>query len=220
MPGCGRTNRDRRGRVNRFGMKLLALQKLSRCARRSSRGCRLRMTGVRWRPSPRRRWRPCAASAPTARVRRWRFANPTDLAELIPATATHVGRMLLEENTASVNHLYNEHHAPNLTYTYRPPPAHELVDPRTAQRAALLPAPGVRAPSLGQHRSPHVDRTPFVSRNASFPTTIHRRQAVMTRDSVVLDDRDDMAREKMPPLVPTVLGRDVHLGLRQDSPPR
>jgi len=66
----------------------------------------------------------------------------------------------------------------------------------------------------------HVDRTPFVSRNASFPTTIHRRQAVMTRDSVVLDDRDDMAREKMPPLVPTVLGRDVHLGLRQDSPPR
>ena len=36
----------------------------------------------------------------------------------------------------------------------------------------------------------------------------------MTRDSVVLDDRDDMAREKMPPLVPTVLGRDVHLGLR------
>ena len=42
----------------------------------------------------------------------------------------------------------------------------------------------------------------------------------MTRDSVVLDDRDDMAREKMPPLVPTVLGQDVHLGLRQDSPPR
>ena len=42
----------------------------------------------------------------------------------------------------------------------------------------------------------------------------------MTRDSVVLDDRDDMAREKMPPLVPTVLGRDVHLGLTQDSPPR
>jgi hypothetical protein len=87
---------------------------------------------------------------------RWRFGNPTDLAELTPATATHVGRMLLEENTASVNHLYNEHHAPNLTYTYRPPPAHELVDPRTAQRAALLPAPGLRAPSLGQHRSPRV----------------------------------------------------------------
>jgi hypothetical protein len=53
---------------------------------------------------------------------RWRFGNPTDLAELIPATATHVGRMLLEENTAPVNHLYNEHHAPNLTYTYRPAP--------------------------------------------------------------------------------------------------
>jgi len=52
---------------------------------------------------------------------RWRFGNPTDLAELTPATATHVGRMLLEENTASVNHLYNEHHAPNLTYTYRNP---------------------------------------------------------------------------------------------------
>ena len=52
---------------------------------------------------------------------RWRFGNTTDLAELTPATATHVGRMLLEENTASVNHLYNEHHAPNLTYTYRHP---------------------------------------------------------------------------------------------------
>ena len=40
----------------------------------------------------------------------WVFGNPTDLAELTPANATSVGRMLLEENTASVNHLHREHH--------------------------------------------------------------------------------------------------------------
>ena len=51
----------------------------------------------------------------------WVFGNPTDLAELTPENPTSVGRMLLEENTASVNHLYNEHHAPNLPYTYRHP---------------------------------------------------------------------------------------------------
>jgi pimeloyl-ACP methyl ester carboxylesterase len=39
---------------------------------------------------------------------RWHFDNPTDIRELTPGNATHVGRMLLDENTASVNHLYTE----------------------------------------------------------------------------------------------------------------
>ena len=39
---------------------------------------------------------------------RWHFENPTDIRELTPGNATHAGRMLLDENTASVNHLYTE----------------------------------------------------------------------------------------------------------------
>ena len=39
---------------------------------------------------------------------RWHFDNPTDIRELTPGNATQVGRMLLDENTASVNHLYTE----------------------------------------------------------------------------------------------------------------
>jgi hypothetical protein len=34
---------------------------------------------------------------------RWHFGNPTDTRELTPETATHIGQMLLDENTASVN---------------------------------------------------------------------------------------------------------------------
>ncbi len=79
---------------------------------------------------------------------------------------------------------------------------------------------GPPAPGRGTRFATLAEKLNSLACGASFPTTIHRRQAVMTRDSVVLDDRDDMAREKMPPLVPTVLGRDVHLGLTQDSPPR
>lgn len=39
---------------------------------------------------------------------RWHFDNPTDIRELTAGNATQVGRMLLDENTASVNHLYTE----------------------------------------------------------------------------------------------------------------
>ena len=78
---------------------------------------------------------------------RWRFGNPTDLAELTPATATHVGRMLLEENTASVNHLYNEHHAP-------PPHLH------------LPPAPGT---PVGRSPSCSTRCTATSTRPASTP---------------------------------------------------
>jgi hypothetical protein len=52
---------------------------------------------------------------------RWLFGNPTDVAELTAENATSVGRMLLEENTASVNHLHREHHDINTSYTYRQP---------------------------------------------------------------------------------------------------
>ena len=41
---------------------------------------------------------------------RWHFDNPTDIRELTAGNATQVGRMLLDENTASVNHLYTERH--------------------------------------------------------------------------------------------------------------
>jgi hypothetical protein len=51
----------------------------------------------------------------------WLFGNPTDVAELTAENATSVGRMLLEENTASVNHLHREHHDINTSYTYRQP---------------------------------------------------------------------------------------------------
>jgi hypothetical protein len=53
---------------------------------------------------------------------RWRFGNPTDLDELTRGHR-HPRRAhaLLEENTPSVNHLYNEHHAPtSLTRTATP----------------------------------------------------------------------------------------------------
>ena len=52
---------------------------------------------------------------------RWGFGNPSDVAELTPDNATHVGRILLEENTASVNYRYNEHHDIASSYTYRQP---------------------------------------------------------------------------------------------------
>jgi hypothetical protein len=52
---------------------------------------------------------------------RWVFGNPTDLAELTAENATSVGRMLLEENTASVNHLHRKHHDINTSYTYHQP---------------------------------------------------------------------------------------------------
>jgi hypothetical protein len=52
---------------------------------------------------------------------RWHFDNPTDIRELTPGNATQVGRMLLDENTASVNHLYTERHDISSSYTYRHP---------------------------------------------------------------------------------------------------
>ena len=52
---------------------------------------------------------------------RWAFANPTEIQELHPANASHVGQMLLEENIASVNHLYNESRDVSADYTYRHP---------------------------------------------------------------------------------------------------
>jgi len=53
---------------------------------------------------------------------RWLFGNPTDVAEPTAENATSVGRMLLEENTASVNHLYRERHEiSGARYTYRQP---------------------------------------------------------------------------------------------------
>ena len=61
---------------------------------------------------------------------RWVFGNPTDVAELTAENATSVGRMLLEENTASVNHL----HASTTTSTRAAP----TVSPTT---------PGGRCPS-------------------------------------------------------------------------
>ena len=48
---------------------------------------------------------------------RWAFANPTEIQELHPANASHVGQMLLEENIASVNHLYNESRDVSADYT-------------------------------------------------------------------------------------------------------
>jgi hypothetical protein len=50
------------------------------------------------------------------------FGNPTDVAELTPENATSIGRMLLEENTASVNHLHRERHEiSGARYTYCQP---------------------------------------------------------------------------------------------------
>jgi hypothetical protein len=52
---------------------------------------------------------------------RWAFGNPSRIQELHPANASQVGRMLLEENIASVNHLYNETTDVSANYTYRHP---------------------------------------------------------------------------------------------------
>lgn len=53
---------------------------------------------------------------------RWGFGNPSDIAELTLDNATAVGRILLEANTASVNHLYDElHDNVAARYTYRQP---------------------------------------------------------------------------------------------------
>jgi hypothetical protein len=80
---------------------------------------------------------------------RWLFGNPTDVAELTAENATSVGRMLLEENTASVNHLHREHHDINTSYTYRQP-SHtgwslpELLNACTATNSRRVSIPAGR----------------------------------------------------------------------------
>ena len=78
----------------------------------------------------------------------WRFGDPTDVAKLTPENPTSIGRMLLEENTTSVNHLHREHHDINTSYTYRHPrhtrvgrcPSSSIPCTATSTRPASTPA--------------------------------------------------------------------------------